>query len=221
MKPIFDTRSKWRRVRALGQRGLVILSLFFCLGVAQADTTNFTGAFDETFWNMQPQFGSVYFTNGGKELVLAGPNQPTEAVPQSLDGVVYNGPLGGGLVVGGTVSFHWEYNSGDALSDSEGDIAWTPPGGTSIQSTLGQGGPSVFQFGDFPPTFLSQGTTNLTFLLTTDTLANKLSGTLIITDFQFHEEVPEPSTLALLAGGLTLALAAQRHRSRRGTSGLQ
>ncbi len=115
------------------------------------------------------------------------------------------------------MSFHWVYNSSDALSDSGGQIGWTPPGGTSIQDVLGQGGPGVNQIGDFTSPLLSPGITNLTILLITDTLADKFSGTLIITDFQF-QDVPEPSTGALVAGMFVcLGAARWRHCRRQGS----
>jgi hypothetical protein len=213
MKPTSDIRSTRLLARAPRLRELFTLCFLLGLTAARADTTNFTDQFGEAFWNMQPQHGSVFFTNDDTELVIVGPNLPTNAIPQSLDGIVYNETLGGGFVVGGTVSFHWQYTSGDALSDSAGEVAWTPPGGTSIQDFLGQGGPGVTLSGNFTDTFISSGTTNFTFLLTTDTVANKLSGTLIITDFQFHN-VPEPSTGALLATA-ALSLTAVRWRQAR------
>jgi hypothetical protein len=214
MQPILEVTLKGQTARALSLRAVVVLSLLLGLGAAQADTTNFVGDFGPALWTLQPDQGNVYFTNSDKDLVLTGPNLPADAVPLSLEGILYNGRLGGGLSVGGTLSFHWDYISADALSDSEGDIAWTPPGGTSLQTVLGQGGPGVSMSGDFPATFLSAGTTNLTFLLTTDTLANKLSGTLIISDFQFHDQVPEPSSNSILAVALLCLGAARWERVR-------
>jgi hypothetical protein len=217
MKPIIDTRSKWQQARALGQRGLVILSLLLGLCVVQADSTNFVGDFSPALWTKQPDQGSVFFTNGNTELVLTGPNQPAAEVPASLESILYNGPLPGGLRVGGTVEFHWEYNPG-AVNSAAADIAWTPPGGAdSIQSPLLLNGGLGFQSGNFSTNFLA-GTT-FAFLLTTDTLADKLSGTLIITDFQFHQDVPEPSTAALLAGAVISLCVARWRRGQRQSSG--
>jgi hypothetical protein len=217
MKPALDTTSEWGWFGAVGRQGTVILSLFLGLSVAQATSTNFMGDFGEAFWTAQPQLGSVTFTNSDTELALAGPNAPTTE-RNSLDGILYNGPLPGGLTVGGTVQFHWAYDSGDALSTSEADIAWSPPGGGLPGiGVLAQGGPGVILSGDYSTPLLLAGTT-FQFLLTTDTLANKLSGTLIITDFQFQPEIPEPSTGALLAGVLVSIGGARWRRCRRQAS---
>jgi len=214
MQSTLDTRAGRQQAKPHARRGAVVLALLLGLSAARADTTNFMGAFGEAFWSAEPQSGTVGFSNSDTELVLAGPNQPATAVPLSLDGIVYNGPLGGGLLVGGTMSFHYVYTSSDALSDSEADIAWTAPGGSSAQFLLGQGGPGVVAAGDYTTPLLSAGTTNLTFLLTTDTLANKLSGTLVISDFQFHD-VPEPGT-GILTAGMLAVLSASRWRRFRG-----
>jgi hypothetical protein len=212
MHPILNRTSEWQRARALGRRGVVLLALFLGLGVAQADTTDFTGDFATDFWSLTAGgFGSVYFTNSGAvpdTLVLAGPAVSPPG-GTSVDGILYNHPLGGGLAVGGTVSFHWVYNPGDSTDPVQGDVRWgdvTPP---SFVSGSGAG-----QFGDFTSPLISPGTTNLTFLLTsTPQGADKLSATLIITDFQFHD-IPEPPTGVILAGvGMSLGAACWR-RSR-------
>jgi hypothetical protein len=120
--------------------------------------------------------------------------------------------LGGELTVGGTVSFHWVYTPGDS-APVEADFRWddaTPP-------PLAQGvGDS--QNGNFS-TFISPGTTNLEFLLTSTLLSSgKLSATLVITDFQFLD-IPEPCSGALFASMLTCLGAARWRRSRRRASG--
>lgn len=210
---MLDRPPERARARALKQRGILLLALLLGLGAARADTTGFVGDFREAFWTNQVQFGSVTFSNSDTELVLTGPNAPT-VQKTSLDGILYNGPLEGGLAVGGTVTFHWAYNSGDALSTSEADFAWLPPGGGSpFQQLLRQGGPGVIANGVFATPLLAAGTT-FQFLLTTDTPANKLSGTLIISDFQFHPDIPEPSTGTLLATALICLGAARWRRSR-------
>ena len=217
MKPVFGTSSKWPRGSALGRRGLLVFSLLVGVCVARADTTNFVGDFDPALWTVQPDQGSVFFTNGNQALVLTGPNQPATEIPQSLDSILYNGPAPGGLRVAGTVEFHWEYNPG-AVDSAAADIAWAPPGGADpVQSPLLLNGGLGFESGDFS-TNLVAGTT-FEFLLTTDTLANKLSGTLIITDFQFHQDVPEPSTGALLASAVITLGVARWRRGRRQAAG--
>jgi hypothetical protein len=213
MQPILNKTSGREGVKAHGQRGAAVLILLLGLAAAQADTTGFTGAFGTNFWSLTPGgHGSVYFTNADTELVLAGPETPPPG-GTSLDGILYNHPLGGGLAVGGTVSFHWVYNSGDA-DPVQADVRWddvTPP-------PFAQG-PAVNQPGDFLSPLIIPGTTNLMFLLTTTPAApGKLSSTLIITDFQFHD-VPEPSTGALLASVLISLGAARRWRCRRKASG--
>ena len=214
MKPVFDTRSKWQWAKAAGQCRVGIFALFLGLGVAQAaDTTNFVGDFAAgvPLWLPQPQHGNVSFANADTELVLTGPNQPSSNVTNSLDGILYNGPLSGGLRVGGTVEFHWDYNPG-AVNNAEADFTWLPPGGGSpIQSPLVSDGGLGVESGFFS-TDLVAGTT-FEFSLTTTTLLGKDSGTLIITDFQFHE-VPEPSMGAIFAGGVILLCAARRLRGR-------
>ena len=216
MKPIFDTRSKWQRVRAVGPRGLAILALFLGLGVAQADTTNFVGDFAPPLWTIEKDQGSVFFTNDDQRLVLTGPNQPLAEVNPSLDGIKYNGPLAGGLRVGGTVEFHWEYSPG-AVNSASADFAWTPPGGgSSIQLPLLSNGGLGFASGNVSTNLLAG--TVFEFLLSTDTFADKLSGTLIISDFQFHD-VPEPSSAALLASAVITLGAARWRRSRKRAAG--
>jgi hypothetical protein len=208
MKPIFDTRSEWKRVRVLGQRGLIVLALLLGLCVVQADTTNFVGDFGPTLWTLQPDHGSVFFTDEDQTLVLTGPNQPTTEIPQSLDVALYSGPSLGGLRVGGTVEFHWAYYPG-AVESASADIAWAPPGGANpTQSPLILTGGQGFESGDFSTNLLA-GTT-FEFLLTTHTLADKLSGTLIITGFQFHD-IPEPPTGTLLIS-LVISLCLVRWR---------
>ena len=217
MQPRLDMRSEWHRLQALGQRGAVILSLFLGLGAVQADTTNFMGDFGEAFWTKQPQFGSVYFTNSDTKLVLAGPNAPA-AETTSFDGVLYNGdttpPLSGGLAVGGTVQFHYDYNGGTTLSTSEADFAYTPPGGSPSQLLIAQGGAGVVTSGLFKAPLLIAGTT-FEILLGSDTTSGKLAASLIITDFEFHPDIPEPSTGALLASALISLGVASWRRSRR------
>jgi hypothetical protein len=220
MQPILARTSEWNGVKAIGQYGALLLALLLGLSAAQADsTTNFTGDFAAAFWtNSPPGLGSVYFTNSSTELVLTGPNQPS-TVSSSIDPITYNGPLGGGLAVGGTVQFNWAYSAGDAVS-SIADFAWAPPGGESpTQILLGSGPPGATASGTFTTPLLLAGTT-FQFLLTTDeTPIGKPSGTLIITDFQFHPDIPEPSTGALLAS-LLIGLGATRwRRSRRQASG--
>jgi hypothetical protein len=215
MKPIFDTNSKWQRVRGFGRWGLALLSLILGLGISRADTTNFVGDFGPALWTILPDHGNVYFTNGFTELVLTGPNGPTSNVPLSMDGILYNGPLAGGLRVGGTVEFHWEYYPG-AVNSASADIAWTPPVGTPIQNPLLVNGGLGFESGDFS-TNLIAGTT-FEFLLITDTTADKLSGTLVITDFQFHD-IPEPSSGALLVSAVISLCAVRWRRGQRQPSG--
>jgi hypothetical protein len=211
MKPVFDPRSKRHWIKATGQCGAGIFALFLGLGAAQAGSTNFVGEFAPPLWTLQSGQGSVFFTNGNTELVLTGPNQPPAEVNPSLDGITYNGPLPGGLRVGGTVEFHWDYNPG-AVNSASVDFAWTPPGGgSSVDVPLISDGGLGIESGDFS-TNLAAGTV-FEFLLTTDTLADKLSGTLVISDFQFHADVPEPSSRVLLAVALLCFGAARWRRS--------
>ena len=219
MKPILDSTSGRGKVRPYGQIAGVILTLLLGVSAAWADgTTNFMGEFGEAFWTRQPDqphFGSVNFSNSDTEVVLAGPNAPATDVPQSFDGILYNGPLPGGLSVGGTVQFHWAYNAGDALSTSDAEFAWAPGGGNPI--VLAQSGLGATQSGNFSTNLLA-GTT-FEILLTSDTLANKPSATLIITDFQFHPDIPEPTTGALLGSVLVCLGSARWWRCRRQVSG--
>ena len=213
MQPILGSDCTRQHVKAIGLLPAVFLACLLGASPVLADTTNFLGDFGEAFWSKQPQFGTVGFSNSDTEVVLAGPKAPaTETL--SFEGVTYNGPLAGGLAVGGTVQFAWSYTSGDALSSSEADFAWTPPGGGDpVPILLAQGGPGVATNGVVTTSVLAAGTT-LQFLLGTDTLANKLSGTLVISDFQFHPDIPEPSTGALFAGALmAFGVARLRHQS--------
>ena len=218
MKPTADTRPKWRKGSALAQAAVLLLTLSLASSAAGADTTNFIGDFSPSFWSTQVQLGSVIFTNSDTELVLAGPNAPA-ARESSSDGVLYNGPLSGGLTVGGTLQFSWVYNSGDALSTSEADFAWLlPSGGGPIVQVLAQGGPGVTNSGVFTTPLFPAGTT-FQFLLTGDTPANKLSDSLLIADFDFLA-VPEPPTGALATCFLTMFFAARWWRSQpKGRSG--
>jgi len=193
---------------------MVIFTLLLGLGVARADTTDFTGDFAAAFWTNQVQFGSIYFSNGVAELVLAGPGTPPPG-GTSADGILYNGPLSGGLAVGGTVQFQWAYNAGDATAQAE--IAVTPPGGSSTQYYFNADtDPGVVENGSFTNT-LPAGATFEILLTTTPAAAGKPSATLFITGFQFLD-IPEPSTGALLASMLTCLGAARWRRSRRRAS---
>jgi hypothetical protein len=205
MKPMHIFLRGWEQVGAFVWRAGAGLILLLGLGVAHADTTNFVGAFAPVNWtNEPPGLGAVYFTNSDSELVLTGPNQPASQV-SSFDPISYNGPLQGGLTVGGTLQFHWEYNAGDTLSTISGaSFAWTlGGGGGTTQTNLASGGTGTIASGDFFSLVLTPGTT-FSFLLSTETPANKLSGTLVITDFQFNPNVPEPSTGALFAGMIAM-----------------
>lgn len=196
------------QARALGQQAVLLLILLWGVRAATADTTNFVGDFDESFWAAAVGAGSATFSDTNT-LVLAGPNAPTVET-SSLDAMRYEGQLQGGLLVGGTVQFNWAYNSGDALSTSEAEIAWTPSGGSPVQIALAQGGPGVITNGFYMTPVLAAGTT-FEFALGTDTLADKLSGTLVITGFVFQEEVPEPSA-GLLLGTALMCLGLARWR---------
>ena len=210
MQLMLGRHSGLEQGKALGRPGLLLLALLCGVSAARADTTNFVGDFREAFWTPEAQSGSVGFSNSDTALVLAGPNSPT-AEKTSLDAILYSGALGEGLAVGGTVQFNWAYDSGDALSTSEADFAWAPPGGGSpVVNVLAQGGPGVITNGFFSTPTLLAGT-QFQFLLGTDTLANKLSGTLVITDFKFYAEVPEPSAGVLLGSAL-LGLGLSRWR---------
>ena len=201
MKPIREWLRGLKGLEAFARPGVAVLALSLGVGVAQADTSGFTGDFAPSNWtNSPPGLGAVFFTNSNTELVLTGPNQPANQT-DSFDPITYNGPLSGGLTVGGRVEFEWEYNSGDALSTiSAATFGWAQGGGGgTTQTNLAQGGPGVVESGVFITPDLAPGST-FSFLLSTETPANKLTGSLIVTNFQFHADVPEPSTTAFLAG---------------------
>jgi hypothetical protein len=186
--------------------GLAAALLFSLVTVAKADTTtNFTGDFQAAFWAAQPQAGAIFFTNADTELVVAGPNKPASETT-SIDPITYNGPAAAGLVTDGTVAFDWQYDSPSGLDDSA-YFTWTPPGGTPINILLAQGG--GISTGNSFSIDLQQGST-FSFVLFSDTPANKVGASLIITNFTFSPSVPEPSTAALLGGGLLLFVAARR-----------
>jgi hypothetical protein len=218
MEPVLDRTSGWGKAKPRGQTAGILITLLLGLGVARADTAGFTNDFAEAFWSKQPQFGSVNFSNSDTALVLAGPNAPV-AETTSFDGILYNGPLPGGLAVGGTVQFHWDYNGGTTLSTSEADFGWSSPGGGGpIQNVLAQGGVGVITSGLFTTPPLVAGTT-FEFLLGSGTTPGKLSAALVISDFQFHPDIPEPTTGVLL-GSLLISLGAARGwRGGRQTSG--
>jgi hypothetical protein len=170
-----------------------MLALYLSLGIARADTTDFTGDFAPAFWtNYPPGFGSVYFTNSNTELVLSGANQPSTTT--SSTDPIYYGLSSGGLSTGGTIQFTWQYDSPDGLDDSA-SFAYTGDNNPVIlaQGTGATNGTFSIQ--------LSQGD-DFAFLLDTETPAGKPAGTLIITSFSFQANVPEPSTEALLASAL-------------------
>jgi hypothetical protein len=215
MKPILGKTSRRERAKALGRGAMVILTLLSGLGVARADTTGFTNDFAAAFWSSEVQFGTTYFTNGNTELVVAGPTTPPPG-GTSYDGILYNGPLSGGLAVGGTVQFHWAYNAGDATAEAA--IAWTPPdSGSPVQYQFNADtDPGVIVSGVFSTNLLA-GTTFEFLLTTTPAGPDKPSATLTISGFQFLD-VPEPSTGAFLAGMLTCLGAVRWRRSRRPAS---
>jgi hypothetical protein len=215
MKPILGTTSGWARRDAVRQRAAAILILCVAWAAAGADTMDFMGVFAPSNWSSSLGSGVVYFTNSNTELALAGPNSTPPGSGTSIEGITYNGPLGGGLVVGGTLQFHWEYqNYGATTSPSGGELDLIPPGGgETIRVPLGEEGVSA---GGDVSTFLLPGTT-FTFYLTTTFppgISDKLSADLHITQFQFHD-VPEPSTGALVAGMLICLGTARWHNWRR------
>ena len=206
MKPILGTTSGWTRCNALGLRVAVIVTLLFGLVMARADAADFTGFFDPTNWSQISGSGIYFFTNSDTELKIVGPNTPPSG--GSLDGIQYNGYLNGGLVVGGTVQFDYQYLSPD---DSSAYAQF----GTSVgnSTNIGPGGVGGPFTGTFTSQLLPQGAT-FDFLLYSDTLSpDKSPASLIITDFQFHD-LPEPSTGALVAGMLVCLGAARWRRAR-------
>jgi hypothetical protein len=214
MQPILGRHTGRQQLEVLGRRALLLLTLLEGASGALADTTNFVGDFREAFWTNDVQAGSVTFSNSDTVLVLSGPNSPAARV-SSLDGILYHGELAGGLAVGGTVQFNWSYNAADCLSTSEADFTWSSPGGGSpVLNILAQGGPGVITNGFLITPVLAAGTV-FEFSLGTDTLADKLPGTLVITDFIFHSEIPEPSSGVLLGGALIWLGVARRRRSQR------
>jgi len=199
MRPVLGATSRQAAGNARGQRAAVLLILLLALTPAGADTSDFMGVFAPSNWSATIGSGSVYFTNSNTELALVGPNATPSGGGSSIDGITYNGPLGGGLVVGGTLEFHWEYqNYGTTISPSGGELDLTPPGGGS-PITIPLGDEGVSASGNLTNSLLA-GTT-ITFYLNTTLppgVSGKLSAELLITDFQFHD-IPEPSTGALLA----------------------
>jgi hypothetical protein len=148
-----------------------------------------------------PDAGSIYFTNANTELVLSGP--PNESSPTlSTEPILYNGPLSGGLAVGGTVEFNWQYYSPYGGSD-EASFAYTPEGGSAIPVLLTQGA------GATNGIFSIQLNPGATFeiVLINDNPGKPLPAFLTVTNFQFRSNVPEPSTGALF-GTLAVALTA-------------
>ena len=213
MKPILGTTSGWARCNALVQRAAVIVTLLFGLATARAQTTNFTGDFAPAYWTNSPPggLGSVSFVNGNTELELIGANDPASETT-STDGIKYNGYLGGGLTVGGTIQFDYQYTSladGNASAEFSTSVSSSP-------SDLGNG-VAIGTLTPFPPIQLPQGAT-FGFLLYTDTDPGKGAASLVITGFQFTPDVPEPSTGALVAGMLVCLGAADWRRCRRQAS---
>jgi hypothetical protein len=125
--------------------------------------------------------------------------------------MVFNGHLGGGLAVGGTVQFICDY-APEAITSGDAEFRWLEPGndspsvqvlGTYLTPVSGQ----LFTISSLP------AGTIFGFYLSTDTSAGKVSATLTITGFQFLD-VPEPSTGALVAGMLVFLGAARWRRAR-------
>ena len=210
MRPTLNKLTRRHTWKTAGVCFVAVCLFVSVFGIARADSTNFTGDFAATFWNAQPQAGAIGFSNSATELVIAGPNKPASETT-SVDPITYNGPTSSGLVTDGTVEFDYTYNSPFGLADSA-YFAWTPFGGTPTQVLLAQGG-GVNITNSFSID-LSQGTT-FEFVLFTDTPANKVGGSLTITDFTFHENVPEPSSCALFAGALILLAGSRRRGLRR------
>jgi hypothetical protein len=209
------------KLKARGQTAGVILTLLLGLGAAQADTSGFMDAFAPAAWTNDIQAGSVSFTNANTELALVGPNATTPPTSTSLDGIRYVGSLGQGLAVGGTVEFHYTYNAGDALSQSDAEFTWQSPGGGSGDQVLISGGPGVSITNAFFVTSspLIAGTIfEISLFTDTPPPAGKPSALLLVTGFVFRD-VPEPSTGALLASALISLGAARGWRCRRRASG--
>ena len=210
MRSTRDWLSGQRWTKAFQAVGLITLSLYASLAFAQADINGFTGDFATNYWTATPDAGAIYFTNGNSELVLSGPHEPSTPT-SSIDPITYNGPLPGGLAVGGTVEFSWQYNSPGYSSDDQCSFAWTPAGGSSSQVILAQGPGATNNLFSIQ---LSAGTT-FEFVLFSDTPANKSPASLSITNFQFHGVVPEPSTGTLFSGLAVAMTAVSVWRSRR------
>jgi hypothetical protein len=209
MKPKHNWLWRRQRVKALWSDSILAAVALLGLASAVADTTNFTGEFAPSWWAATPQYGAIYFTNSNSELVLAGPSQPASDT-SSVEPIGYNGPLPGGLTVGGTVEFDWQYNSPYGLNDAA-YFAWTPQGGSSSQVLLAQGAGATNSIFSIQ---LDQGAT-FQFVLLTDVPANKFPGSLAVTNFQFHANVPEPSSTALFGGAMVLLGSVRWWRSRR------
>jgi hypothetical protein len=212
MKTILDGTSGRGRVKPRGQTAGVILVLLLGLGAARADTMGFTGDFTNAFWTISTQSGTVSFANANTELDIVGDNDPPVET-KSLEGISYNGPLPGGLAVGGTVQFDYQYTSlddGNAYAEFSTSVSGTP---IYLGNGVATGGVTFFS-----PIELPQGAT-FGFLLYTDTDPGKGAASLVITSFQFVPDVPEPTTGVLLGSALISLGAARGWRSRRRASG--
>ena len=201
MEAILDQTIGRGEVRLRRQAAGVILTLLLGLSVARAD---FTGDFAAAFWTNAPSgSGSVAFSNSFTELVLQGPAPATGSpgvIQSSLDGILYNGPLPGGLKVGGTVQFDWNYYSPGDASDDEADFLYWAPGGSTNLTQLGFG-PSAGTVGNLPPIHLPEGSA-FQFVLFTSTYPGKDAGSLVITGFQFNPDVAPRLTAATVSNGV-------------------
>ncbi len=184
--------------------GLVMLGM-----PAWAATYNFSGDFAPSYWTRQIELGSASFQNTNTELHLLGPTGLVVPNTSSADAIAYSGPGSGGLPQAGLLSFHWTFNSGDALS-AQADFSWLS-GGSPLTQTLKSGGPGTIAEGNLSMS-LDQGAT-FGFLLTTlNPDGKKTPAEFVVSQFAF-EPIPEPTVLTSLA--LAGALWVLGHRKLR------
>jgi hypothetical protein len=188
---------------------IAALSLAALAGPALA--VDFTGPYAPANWTVStlgtltgsPTAGSATFTP--TQLTLVGGNSSGGCTGGTYGFLTSPCQIQATIGIPGTYSFHWAYTTADADGPA-GDIFGALVDG--VRTQLSDPGGAISQSGD--RTFNAASSFGW-FVNCTDCTGG--SATAIVSQFAIAQAVPEPSTYALLLGGMAaLGVAARRKR---------